>query len=501
VSASDWASLKAWLVSMDAVTLETQNPEDVRRLDLSGKGLESLPESFGMLTQLAVLNLANNALSSLPDSMHACKMLSNLDLRRNRLETLPAVIAGLALRSLNVSGNQLTNADALGECDTLRVLDLSNNALETLSGAFAQNNELRTVNVSCNYLTNLDDEFDVLANTERLNISGNAIKSLGASVRSLEALEAFEAGENQIAVIDDAFFSLEVETIDLSSNQLRNLTLRGLESLEELILDNNPFETLVISDDFAPYLREFSCDGCGLKQFLLPPSSSLEVLCYSSNAIAEVPEAIARYEKLAELDLEDNAVTELPDALANLLLLQTLYVNGNPLSDKAKKIIEIKHPEICDLMMKRGIVIEEAKSEDLAQMASLLELLFAIESDFTFDYEKQLNGITRLFEYEGSDLLVARDGDKVVGMVTMQRLISSAAGDFIGQIEDLVVLEAYRKSGIGSRLINKIRFIAQNRGYKRIQLAADIDNDYALQFYTRRGFSRTHLAIFHFKHA
>ncbi len=501
MSTSDWESLKAWLVSLDAIAEETQKPEDVRRLDLSGKALESLPETFGMLTQLAVLNLAHNALSSLPDSMRACEMLSNLDLRRNQFEALPAVIAGLSLRSLNVSGNQLKNADALRECDTIRVLDLSSNALVTLSGAFAQDNELRTLNVSCNYLSDLDSVFESLANAERLNISGNALKALGASVGSLEALEALEAGENQIAVIDEAFFSLEVETIDLSSNQLRHLTLQGLESLEELMLDNNPFETLEIAEDFAPYLREFSCDGCGLKQFLLPPSRFLEVLCYSSNAIEEVPEAIARYEKLRELDLEDNAVRELPDALANLLLLQTLYVEGNPLSDKAKKIIEIKHPEICDLTMKRGIVIDEAKAEDLEQMASLLEFLFAIESDFTFDYKKQLNGITRLFEYEGSDLLVARDGDNVVGMVTMQRLVSSAAGDFIGQIEDLVVMETYRKSGIGSRLINKIRFIAQEKGYKRIQLAADINNDYALQFYTRRGFSRTHLAIFHFKNA
>ncbi|HHH72583.1 MAG TPA: GNAT family N-acetyltransferase [Sulfuricurvum sp.] len=488
-------------MSMEAIAEDTEKPEDVRRLDLSGKALESLPESFGALTQLAVLNLANNALSTLPDSMYTCEMLSNLDLRRNRFETLPAVIGKLSLRSLNASGNHLKNAEVLTSCDSIRVLDLSSNSLESLSGAFSSENELRTVNVSCNYLTDLDDVFQSLENAERLNISGNAIKALGASVGSLEALEALEAGENQIADIDDAFFSLEVETIDLSSNQLRTLTLQGLESLEELILDNNPFDTLDIADDFAPYLREFSCDGCGLKQFLLPPSRFLEVLCYSSNAIEDVPESIAQYEKLAELDLEDNAITELPDALANLLLLQTLYVDGNPLSEKAKKIIEIKHPEICDLTMKRGTVIEEAKAEELAQMASLLELLFAIESDFTFDYDKQLNGITRLFDYEGSDLLVAKDGDKVVGMVTMQRLISSAAGDYIGQIEDLIVLEAYRKSGIGSRLINKIRFIAQSRGYKRIQLAADIDNDYALQFYTRRGFSRTHLAIFHFKNA
>ena len=99
---------------------------------------------------------------------------------------------------------------------------------------------------------------------------------------------------------------------------------------------------------------------------------------------------------------------------------------------------------------------------------------------------------------EGSVLLVAKHEGKVVGMVTMQRLISSAAGDYIGQIEDLVVHEQYRKMGVGSRLINKIRFIAlQEHAYQRVQLAADMDNINALDFYTRRGFRRTNLNVFH----
>jgi ribosomal protein S18 acetylase RimI-like enzyme len=83
-------------------------------------------------------------------------------------------------------------------------------------------------------------------------------------------------------------------------------------------------------------------------------------------------------------------------------------------------------------------------------------------------------------------------------MVTMQRLISSAEGDYIGQIEDLVVDEEYRKMGVASRLLNKIRVIAQEHKYKRIQLAADMDNSNALAFYNRRGFNKTNLNIYHY---
>ena len=94
--------------------------------------------------------------------------------------------------------------------------------------------------------------------------------------------------------------------------------------------------------------------------------------------------------------------------------------------------------------------------------------------------------------------MVAKHEGNVVGMVTMQRLISSAEGDYIGQIEDLVVKENYRKMGVGSRLINKMRALAQDHGYKRIQLAADIDNENALRFYSRRGFHQTHLKVYHY---
>lgn len=496
---NEWETLRAWLLSHGAIDAATAGPEAIHRLDLSGREIESLPESFGLLTELVALNLSNNGLSSLPASMREMRHLTNLDLRRNRLAALPDLLMQLPLRSLNISGNRLKTVPVLKGCADLRVLDLSNNELQTFDDCLSEENELRAVNLACNYLENIDGCLPGLQNVGHLNITGNLITALSSGMAHLQSLEVLDASDNRIDTIDEAFFALEVESIDLGSNSLKALTLHGLEDLEELTLDNNPFEELVITEDFAPYLRLLSCDGCGLKTFLLPPSKALEVLCYSSNAISEVPESIGQYEKLAELDIEDNAVAELPHELANLLALQTLYVNGNPFSEDAKKIIDIKHPDICDLTMKRGIIIEEATADDLPKMASLLKTLFAIEKDFTFDYAKQLSGITRLFDYEGTDLLVARDEDNIVGMVTMQRLISSAAGDLIGQIEDLVVHEEYRKSGVGSRLINKMRFKAQTYGYKRIQLAADIDNDYALQFYTRRGFRRTNLTVFHFK--
>lgn len=494
----EWDRLKTWLDQYGAIESSVTLPEEIVRIDLSGHSLKEIPESFGLLTKLLVLNLSNNKLCSLPQSMKNLSNLSNLDMRRNNFTELPALLCHTSLRSLNVSGNKIENISILRGCKNLRVLDISSNSLKNLDNTFEVENELRTLNLANNFLEDLSGLFTVLANVQRINLNGNLIKEIPSSVANLVSLEEIEITDNILEKIDEAFFALDVEKVTLTGNKLTSLHLHGLSSLEVLTLDENFLEDLSISDDFAPSLKEFSCDGCELKELLLPPSTMLENLCYSSNEISEVPKEIGLYTKLTQLDIDENFIVNLPDTLANLLNLNILYVKGNPLSENAKKIISILDPEICDLNMKSGIMIEHAKEEDLKEMAELLGILFAIESDFEINFDKQYSGLKQLFANKGSDLLVARHENQVVGMLTMQRLISSAEGSFIGQLEDLVVKEDYRMMGVGSRLINKMRALANEYGYKRIQLAADINNENALKFYTRRGLKRTHLSVYHF---
>ncbi len=74
--------------------------------------------------------------------------------------------------------------------------------------------------------------------------------------------------------------------------------------------------------------------------------------------ISIVSDEIGLYTKLTELDIDGNNIVDLPDTLANLLHLNTLYAQGNPLNEHAKKVISILDPVICDLNMKSGITIE-----------------------------------------------------------------------------------------------------------------------------------------------
>lgn len=137
--------------------------------------------------------------------------------------------------------------------------------------------------------------------------------------------------------------------------------------------------------------------------------------------------------------------------------------------------------------------IRPATHADLAAMTELLEQLFGIETEFAVDKAKQMRGLALLLETPKAVVLVADVGGKVVGMVTMQTVVSTAEGGPVGWVEDLVVDEAWRGKGIGSSLLRAILGLAFARGLSRVQLLADAENAAALLFYHRHGLRRTRM--------
>ncbi|MBD2681091.1 MULTISPECIES: COR domain-containing protein [Nostoc] len=73
--------------------IEQAAKDKVTELDLSGKGLITLPAEIGQLTNLQTLNLSDNQLSSLPREIRELPKLKKLDLRRNPVP-IPAEILG-----------------------------------------------------------------------------------------------------------------------------------------------------------------------------------------------------------------------------------------------------------------------------------------------------------------------------------------------------------------------------------------------------------------------
>ncbi|KAG2294932.1 hypothetical protein Bca52824_041601 [Brassica carinata] len=201
----------------------------VERVDLSGRKLSLLPEAFGRIQGLLVLNLSNNQLQAIPDSIAGLHGLAELDVSGNLLETLPDSVGLLSnLKILNVSTNKLTSLpDSICRCGSLVVLDVSFNRLTYLP-------------------TNIGFE---LVNLEKLMIQYNKIRSLPSSIGEMRSLTYLDAHFNELHGLPDSFVLLtNLEYLNLSSNfsDLKDLpsSFGDLISLQKLDLSNNQIHAL-----------------------------------------------------------------------------------------------------------------------------------------------------------------------------------------------------------------------------------------------------------------
>lgn len=137
--------------------------------------------------------------------------------------------------------------------------------------------------------------------------------------------------------------------------------------------------------------------------------------------------------------------------------------------------------------------IGPARAEDVPALVELLRALFALEADFDFDAAKQERGLVLLLASDAGCVLVAREAGSVIGMASVQLVISTAEGAPSAWIEDVCVTPTARGNGTGRALLNAALAWARSRGATRAQLLADLQNLPALAFYERLGWQATQL--------
>lgn len=137
--------------------------------------------------------------------------------------------------------------------------------------------------------------------------------------------------------------------------------------------------------------------------------------------------------------------------------------------------------------------VRAATIADIPSMIQLLQELFTIESDFTPNVRLQRQGLATLIESEGATILVAETKNRVIGMCTLQPLVSTAEGGVVGIVEDLVVTETYRGMGVGSILLEAIENAAQQQDMSRLQLLTDFDDKKVDHFYETHQWQHTKL--------
>ncbi len=88
-----------------------------------------------------------------------------------------------------------------------------------------------------------------------------------------------------------------------------------------------------------------------------------------------------------------------------------------------------------------------------------------------------------------STLLALDEADEAVGVLTIVESIGLYAGGRIGVINELYVVPAYRSEGVGKLLLDAAKELAEQRGWKRIEVTTPGEEyEKTLRFYEREGF-------------
>ena len=106
-------------------------------------------------------------------------------------------------------------------------------------------------------------------------------------------------------------------------------------------------------------------------------------------------------------------------------------------------------------------------------------------------YEKRLAYWKEAIEYSDPQLLVALDGDKVVGFVGFDRSRDPGTKSSVGEIWAMYVTPEHWRQGVGLALWDGARDGLKEEGCTQVTLWALVANERALQFYEQAtGFKR-----------
>ena len=134
----------------------------------------------------------------------------------------------------------------------------------------------------------------------------------------------------------------------------------------------------------------------------------------------------------------------------------------------------------------------KATHSDIPELVELLKSLFEQEAEFEPNSETQSKALSKIIlDPKIGIILIAKDDDKILGMVNLLFTESTALGSKVALLEDMVVLSSSRDRGIGSQLIDYAISEAKKAGCKRITLLTDIENTKAQSFYQKKGFVKS----------
>jgi ribosomal protein S18 acetylase RimI-like enzyme len=139
--------------------------------------------------------------------------------------------------------------------------------------------------------------------------------------------------------------------------------------------------------------------------------------------------------------------------------------------------------------MKDSIQIDTATESDLDAIVSLLrELVGAVGEQQGLDIKAAAENLAALLNEPDSYLLVARNGSEVVGFINFTVRRTALHTGLSGLIDELIVNEGVRGSGVGRSLVSAAADTCRRLGCVELEVSTEKTNAAARRFYRECGF-------------
>jgi len=307
-------------------------------VDLSGRSLVTIPITlYKKSSEIISLNLSRNLSLDVPkDFIQSCINLREIKFVGNEASYLPTSFSlASRLTYLDVSNNFLENLDdaQLDQLQGLVSIKLSNNQLTSLPSYFGNFDFLRSLSMSSNGFKVFPDFICNLKSLVDLDISFNSIESL-PNIGRLTTLERLWMTNNNLSGgLDDSFKELvNLKEIDGRFNAISSIdALSRLPRLEQVSFGHNLISRF---RGTFPRLRSLHMDHNPLTQFDIDrPMPTLTSLNLASGKLSQFRDAMfENITNLTKLILDKNHLSSVPVQVGKLRRLEHFSIIKNPLS-------------------------------------------------------------------------------------------------------------------------------------------------------------------------
>jgi len=239
-----------------------KHPENVYRLDLSGKNIKSVSPDLLRLTNLQELDLSNNVFLEIPYAVCGLLKLQRLNMEKNNLTGISHLIGNLRnLKVLNLDNNHIKvfpndfskltqireftcDVHEITKGELIRLMSLNPRMKPDYKAYHSFEEALKVNPTNVQYLSlidsknsTLDDRIFTLINLRKLSVASNDLMIFPAEIGMLSKLESLEITGNIYSLPREVGYITSLKALNIGYSNIKTLpneigNLKNLKTLK-----------------------------------------------------------------------------------------------------------------------------------------------------------------------------------------------------------------------------------------------------------------------------